>query len=69
MRHTCSDGQTARLVRDASAPVGTYAMMSCPRCGWTRHGAVIRDDAARILFSPFVRRALASELPAKEYGR
>lgn len=69
MRHTCPDGQTSRLDRDASAPVGTYATMTCPRCGWTRHGAVILADAAQILFSPFVRRALAHELPAKELGR
>jgi hypothetical protein len=67
--HTCSDGTHTRLVRDPSTPVGEYAQMSCPRCGWTQHGSAIVTDAFRalapIVRSPFTLRAMASQLPAK----
>ena len=70
MAHTCSDGTQTRLVRDSSIPIGQYAQMSCPRCGWTRHGATIITDTFRALApmvrSPFVLRAMAAQLPAKE---
>jgi len=45
MRHTCSDGTTARLVRDPKAPIGELARHTCPKCGWTKDGATILADA------------------------
>ena len=77
MTHSCPDGTHTKLVRDGAAPIGQDADLTCPRCGYV-FDAAERDRAALVLASfaashrgpsLFVRRALASELPAKDLGR
>ena len=58
--HRCPNGTSTRLNRDAAAPVGVLARMTCPACGWTMDGPALMAAVERVLNATAVRARLAA---------